>query len=80
MVARVLASLPSSPRLVSLPPPLFRALLAPARWAGVASGFNNAALARLREDLVFDAAPARVDFGYAPRAFAPDAAMFTPPA
>ncbi len=80
MVRRVLATLPRRPRLVVLPSALFRALLAPARLAGIAAGFNDAALARMREDLVFDAAPARRDFGYAPRPFAPDAAMFTPPA
>src|SRR5690606_2070601 len=54
MVRRVLATLPSRPRLVVLPPPLFRALLAPARLAGLAAGFNDAALARMRDDLVFD--------------------------
>jgi len=80
MVARALAALPSRPKLLVLPPPLFRALLVPARLLGVASGFGDAALARMREDLAFDAAPARRDFGYAPRAFAPDAAMLTPPA
>jgi nucleoside-diphosphate-sugar epimerase len=80
MVARVLASLPEQPRLWTLPPPLFRVLLAPARLAGMASGFGDAALARMREDLAFDDGPARRDFGYAPRAFAPAAAMFTPPA
>lgn len=80
MVSRVLAALPSRPRLFVLPTPLFRALLAPARMAGIAAGFGDAALARMREDLRFDDAPARRDFGYAPRAFAPDAAMFKPPA
>lgn len=80
MVARVLAALPERPRLWTLPPVLFRALLVPARLAGVASGFSDAALARMRQDLTFDAAPAQRDLGYAPRAFAPDAAMFTPPA
>src|SRR5690606_29348172 len=69
MVARVLASLPERPRLWTLPPPLFRALLAPARVAGLASGFGDAALARMREDLAFDDSPARRDFGYAPRPF-----------
>jgi hypothetical protein len=58
---------------------VFRTLLAPARWAGIAAGFNDAALARMREDLVFDATPAARDLGYAPRAFAHDAAMLTPP-
>lgn len=80
MVARVLACLPSRPRLWALPPALFGALLAPARRAGIASGFSDAALARMRQDLVFDAGPAARDLGYAPRAFAPDAAMFIPPA
>jgi len=80
MVARVLAALPGRPRLWLLPAPLFRALLAPARLAGLASDFGDAALARMRQDLVFDAGPARRDLGYAPRAFAPTAAMFTPPA
>ncbi|MGJ4803736.1 NAD-dependent epimerase/dehydratase family protein [Luteimonas sp. SDU82] len=80
MVARVLAALPQSPRLWILPPALFRALLAPARLAGLAAGFNDAALARMRQDLAFDSGPARADFGYAPRGFAPVAAMFTPPA
>ncbi len=80
MVARVLAALPGQPRLWTLPPLLFRALLVPARIAGVAAGFSDAALARMRQDLVFDAAPARRDFGYVPRAFRPDAAMLTPPA
>jgi nucleoside-diphosphate-sugar epimerase len=80
MVARVLAALRPSPPLVVLPPPLFRALLAMARTAGVARDFNDAALARMREDLVFDDGPARRDFGYAPRAFAPTTAELTPPA
>ncbi len=79
MVSRVLAALPSRPRLFVLPPPLFRALLLPARLGGLASGFSDAALARMREDLAFDDAPARRDFGYAPRAFAPTAAMLAPP-
>ncbi|KAB8198542.1 nucleoside-diphosphate sugar epimerase, partial [Lysobacter maris] len=36
--------------------------------------------ARMREDLVFDAGPAARDFGYAPRPFRPQAAMFRAPA
>src|SRR5690606_27413389 len=80
MVARVLAALTPSPRLVMLPPPLFRMLLATARMAGVARDFNDAALARMREDLAFDIGPARRDFDYAPRPFAPTEAELTPPA
>lgn len=76
MVARVLATQSPLPRLHALPPPLFRALLAGAHAFGIARDFNAAALARMREDLVFDATPAREAFGYSPRAFAPDAAMF----
>ena len=80
MVSRVLAALQPAPRLAVLPPPLFRAGLAAARVAGIARDFNAAALARMREDLVFDAGPARRDFGYAARGFAPSAAELTPPA
>lgn len=76
MVRRVLDCLEPRPRLVELPAPLFRLALAAARAAGIASGFGPGALARLRADLVFDAAPARADFGYAPRPFRPVADMF----
>lgn len=78
MVARVLATLSPPARLHLLPPAAFSALLAGAHAAGIAREFNRAALARMREDLVFDAAPARRDFGYAPRRFAPVAGMFDP--
>ncbi len=78
MIARVLACLPPPARLVELPAPLFRMLLSGARLAGLASGLG-AAVERMREDLVFDAAPAMRDFGYAPRRFQPDAGMVTPP-
>jgi nucleoside-diphosphate-sugar epimerase len=76
MVARTLACLQPRPRLVELPPPLFSLLLRLARLSGRASGFGDAAVARLREDLVFDAGSARRDFGYAPRAFEPAPEMF----
>lgn len=78
MLARVLAALEPPARLLPLPAPVFRGVLALARAAGVAGGFGDAAVARLRDDLVFDAGPARRDFGYAPRAFAPAATMFDP--
>ena len=80
MVARVLAALQPSPRLVELPAPMFEVALLAARLAGRAGGFGDAAVARLREDLVFDAAPAQREFGYSARVFAPTAAMFEAPA
>ena len=80
MVRRVLAALPSQPRLWRLPPWLFRSALALAHAAGRAQGFGAGALERLREDLVFDITPARVDLGYGPRRFAPTAEMLRPAA
>jgi nucleoside-diphosphate-sugar epimerase len=76
MVARVLAVLDPPARVVELPPPLFRRLLAAAQALGIARGLGGAMLARMREDLVFDVAPARRDFGYAPRPFVPTREMF----
>jgi len=76
MVARVLATLQPPAKLHLLPPAAFRALLSLAHAGGVARDFGTAALARMREDLVFDVEPARRDFGYAPRAFEPVAGMF----
>lgn len=75
MVARTLAALPGRPRLLELPAPLFAALAAVARLAGRDGSVGRSAIARLREDLVFDAGPARADFGYAPRAFEPGEAV-----
>ena len=79
MVARVLSTLDPPARVLPLPAPRFRCALAVARMTGTTRGFGGAATARLHEDLVFDAGPARDDFGYAPRAFAPTAGMFEPP-
>lgn len=76
MVRRVLATLQPRPRLLRVPAPLFRAALALAHAAGRLRGMNAAALARLREPLVFDIEPARRDFGYAPRPFKPTGDMF----
>jgi nucleoside-diphosphate-sugar epimerase len=80
MVARTLAVLQPPPALVEVPAPLFSAALLAARALGRVHGFDmhgfgDAAVARLRRDLVFDAAPAQHDFGYAPRPFRPSAAM-----
>ena len=76
MVERMLASLQPPARLVRVPAPLFKAALAGAKLFGRMQGLNSAAVARMGEDLVFDAEPARRDFGYAPRAFHPTASMF----
>lgn len=76
MVARVLAVLRPPPTLHVVPTPLFRALLGCTHAAGIARDFGDAAVARMRHDLVFDSAPAQRDFGYAPRPFQPSAQMF----
>jgi len=76
MVRRVLACLKPPPSLHELPLPMFRGVMAAAQARGIAVDLTPAALARMREDLVFDREPARRDFGYAPRMFTPDASMF----
>ena len=76
MVRRVLACLDPPLPLLELPMPLFRAAVAAAQARGVARDLTTTAVARMREDVVFDAAPAHRDFGYAPRMFRPDASMF----
>lgn len=76
MVRRVLACLQPPPSLHELPMPMFRGVMAAAQARGIAVDLAPAALARMREDLVFDCDPARRDFGYAPRVFTPDASMF----
>ena len=43
------------------------------RWVRGDGADVIGAVARMREDLVFDVAPARRDFGFAPRAFMVDA-------
>ncbi|MEO6170948.1 MAG: NAD-dependent epimerase/dehydratase family protein [Lysobacter sp.] len=78
MVARVLACLQPPTKLLLLPQPVFALALHLARACGRAGGLGDAAIARMREDLVFDVMPAQRDFGYLPRPFAPVAAMFRP--
>lgn len=75
MVRRVLAMLDPPATLVELPSPLFNLALAAAKLAG-GTGLGEAAVRRMRADLVFDDAPARRDLGYAPRRFVPTARMF----
>lgn len=78
MVARVLGVLQPPPRLIEVPGPLFATALLAARALGRIDGIGDAAVARLRSDLVFDAEPAQRDLGYAPRSFQPTAPMFNP--
>ena len=78
MVVRVLACLEPPPPLVELPPALFTLAGRVAALAGRGTGLV-AMFGRMREDLVFDDAPARRELGHAPRLFRPDAAMLTRP-
>ena len=73
MVARTLASLQPPARMLEVPAPLFALAVHGMRLLGKGDRFDAGALARLRIDLVFDATPARRDFGYAPRRFEPQA-------
>lgn len=75
MVRRVLAVLDPPATLIELPSPLFNLALAAAKLAG-GTGLGEAAVQRLRTDLVFDDTAARRDLAYAPRVFAPTARMF----
>jgi nucleoside-diphosphate-sugar epimerase len=79
MVGRVLACLQPPARVVELPAPLFAFALRLAQLTGRARGLGEAAVGRMREDLVFDAGPAARDLGYAPRPFRPEPAMFAQP-
>jgi nucleoside-diphosphate-sugar epimerase len=76
MVARVLASLDPPARLIELPSSPLRAALWCAHRVRLLGDAGAGVWARLATDLVFDAQPARRDFGYAPRTFEPRAAMF----
>lgn len=77
MVRRTLASLQPSARLIRVPTPLFKAALAGAHALGKMQSLGGAAVARMQEDLVFDAEPAQRDFGYSPRLFQPTDEMFS---
>lgn len=74
MVKRTLGALQPPARLIEVPSPLFRTLLWAARRSGRMQGLSDAAVMRMREDMVFDATPAMDDFGYSPRPFQPDPA------
>jgi nucleoside-diphosphate-sugar epimerase len=75
MVARTLAVAAPGARLLALSPRLF-ALAAPAaRRLSALAALTPEVLARMREDLVFDAGPAARDLGHAPRRFPGAAAV-----
>ena len=76
MVRRVLAALEPPLPLHELPMPLFRLVVKAAQARGYARDLGDASVARMREDMVFAPGPAQRDFGYAPRAFKPEARMF----
>jgi len=76
MVRRVLATLRPRPLFLRLPTPLFLWALRKAHAKGRLLGLNEAVLERMRDSLAFDIEPARRDFGYAPRRFVVDQAMF----
>jgi nucleoside-diphosphate-sugar epimerase len=69
MAERVFEGLGRRPRILSLPPGLWRAGL---KLAGpLLPGATAAMGERMAEDLVFDGAPAAQDFGWSPRTFQP---------
>jgi nucleoside-diphosphate-sugar epimerase len=69
MVERVFASLGRPPRILTVPPPLWRLGLTLA--SPVLKGATSAMGSRMAQDLTFDASPAETDFGWAPRRFEP---------
>jgi nucleoside-diphosphate-sugar epimerase len=68
MVSRIFEALDQPPRLVRLPPKLFRALVS---LAGRRTRLDPAMVDRMARDMVFDPEPARRIIGYAPRPFHP---------
>jgi nucleoside-diphosphate-sugar epimerase len=69
MVLRVAQGLGRRPRLLRVPRGLLRATLGLARRLPGFGHLTPAMAARMDEDMVFDSAPARRDFGYDPRPF-----------
>ncbi|UFS73461.1 epimerase [Tardiphaga sp. 37S4] len=76
MVERIFDALGKPRRIVSAPPVIWRLAFALAKpffpHANMAMG------TRMSKDMVFDAAPAATDFGWAPRGFRPDFTFMTP--
>jgi nucleoside-diphosphate-sugar epimerase len=69
LVERTLVHAGVVPRILTLPRPLLTAGLAAAHALGRMRAYGPAMLARMAEDLCFDAVAARRDFGWAPRPY-----------
>jgi nucleoside-diphosphate-sugar epimerase len=67
MAERVFEGLGRTPRIITLPPPLWRLGLSLAGLKDATAAMG----ARMAEDLTFDPVPARRDFNWSPRAFRP---------
>jgi uncharacterized protein YbjT (DUF2867 family) len=77
MVVRIARGLGRKPRLLHLPLSFLRGVARVASHLPRWSHLTPAMADRMNEDLVFDAVPARRDFGYDPRPFTfPDAGFF----
>ena len=71
MVRRIFEALERRPRIVSVPVPALRAAAGLAAHLPGLRSLDPAMIDRMNQDLVFDLAPARDAFGYAPRPFQP---------
>jgi nucleoside-diphosphate-sugar epimerase len=69
MVERVFEGLGRTPRILTVPPPLWRLGLTLA--SPILKGATAAMGQRMAQDLTFDGQPAAADFGWAPRPFRP---------
>ena len=69
MAERIFQGLGRRPRIMPIPPPLWRLGLTVV--SPMLPGITTAMGSRMAEDLIFDAAPAERDFGWQPRDFQP---------
>jgi nucleoside-diphosphate-sugar epimerase len=69
MVGRIFDGLEKPRRVIAVPPPLWRAAFALAK--PFIANANVAMGNRMAKDMIFDATPAMVDFGWNPRGFRP---------
>ncbi|HEY1991626.1 MAG TPA: NAD(P)-dependent oxidoreductase, partial [Gammaproteobacteria bacterium] len=68
---RIFAALGQSPRVLLLPPALYRGAIALARMLPRYRGLTSEVADRMNQDMVFDYAAAARDLGFQPRGFAP---------